>query len=82
MKKDIVIEISLIGLVTILAVLRKNCNLSDSAVNWTMNNSEDFETIVKQELNMSDTDLLRLLTLCKKWEDGNNLDIFGFRLGE
>ena len=71
---------SLIGLVTILAVLRKNCNLSENAVVWTMNNSEDFETIVKQELDMSDTDLLRLLTLCKKWEDGNDLEIFSFEL--
>jgi hypothetical protein len=73
-------NISLIGLVTMLAVLRKNCNLSENAVNDVMKNNSSFETIVKQELNMSDMDLFRLLILCEKWEDGNNLDIFGFRL--
>jgi hypothetical protein len=26
--------------------------------------------------------LFRLFILCEKWQDGNNLDIFGFRLGE
>jgi hypothetical protein len=75
-------NISLIGLVTMLAVLRKNCNLSENAVNDVMKNNSSFETIVKQELNMSDMDLFKLLILCEKWEDGKNLDIFGFRLGE
>ena len=73
-------EISLIGLVTMLTVLKKNCNLSDSAVNRIMNDNSSFESIVKHELNMSDMDLFRLFLLCEKWEDGNNLDIFGFRL--
>jgi hypothetical protein len=75
-------NISLIGLVTMLAVLRKNCNLSSNSVNEIMSNNSLFESVVKQELNMSDMDLFRLLILCEKWEDGNNLDIFGFRLGE
>jgi hypothetical protein len=75
-------NISLIGLVTMLAVLRKNCNLSSDAVNKIMSNNSLFESVVKQELNMSDMDLFRLFILCEKWEDGNNLDIFGFRLGE
>jgi hypothetical protein len=75
-------NISLIGLVTVLAVLKKNCNLSSNAVNEIMVDNSSFETIVKRELNMSDMDLFRLLILCEKWEDGNNLDIFGFRLGE
>lgn len=75
-------NISLIGLVTMLAVLSKNCNLSDSAINKVMSNNSLFESVVKQELNMSDMDLFRLFILCEKWEDGNNLDIFGFRLGE
>ena len=75
-------NISLIGLVTMLAVLKKNCNLSSDAVNKIMSNNSSFESVVKQELNMSDMDLFRLLILCEKWEDGNNLDIFGFRLGE
>ena len=78
MKKDV----SLIGLVTMLAVLTKNCNLSSDAVNKIMSNNSSFESVVKQELNMSDMDLFRLFILCEKWEDGNNLDIFGFRLGE
>jgi len=78
MKKDV----SLIGLVTMLAVLRKNCNLSSDAVNKIMSNNSLFESVVKHELNMSDMDLFRLFILCEKWEDGNNLDIFGFRLGE
>ena len=78
MKKDV----SLIGLVTMLAVLTKNCKLSSDAVNKIMSNNSLFESVVKQELNMSDMDLFRLLILCEKWEDGNNLDIFGFRLGE
>ena len=75
-------KFSLIGLVTMLAVLRKNCKLSDNAVNRIMNDNSSFESIVKRELNMSDMDLFRLLVLCEKWEDGNNLDIFNFRLGE
>jgi hypothetical protein len=74
-------NISLIGLVTVLAVLKKNCNLSEGAINSVMSGA-NFELVVKQELNMSDMDLFRLLILCEKWEDGNNLDIFGFRLGE
>jgi hypothetical protein len=56
--------------------------LSSNAVNEIMVDNSSFETIVKRELNMSDMDLFRLLILCEKWEDGDNLDIFGFRLGE
>ncbi len=75
-------KFSLIGLVTMLAVLRKNCNLSSNAVNEIMVDNSSFETIVKRELNMSDMDLFRLLILCEQWEDGTNLAIFGFRLSE
>jgi hypothetical protein len=78
MKKDV----SLIGLVTMLAVLTKNCKLSSDAVNKIMSNNSLFESVVKQELNVSDMDLFRLFILCEKWQDGNNLDIFNFRLGE
>jgi hypothetical protein len=75
-------KFSLIGLFTMLLVLKKNCKLSDNAVDLIMSNNSLFESVVKQELNMSDMDLFRLLILCEKWEDGDNLDIFGFRLGE
>jgi len=75
-------KFSLLGLFTMLLVLKKNCNLSDIAIDEITVNNNSFESIVKQELNMSDMDLFRLLILCEKWEDGNNLDIFNFRLGE
>ena len=75
-------EISLIGLVTMLAVLKKNCKLSDSAVSKVMSNNSLFESVVKQELNVSDMDLFRLFILCEQWQDGTNLEIFNFRLGE
>ena len=76
MKKDI----SLIGLVTMLAVLKKNCKLSDNAVNRIMSNNRLFESVVKQELNMSNMDLFRLLILCEKWEKDSSLEVFNFRL--
>lgn len=75
-------NISLIGLVTMLAVLKKNCNLSDNAVNEIMVNNSSFETIVKHELNMSDMDLFRLFILCEKWQKDSSLEVFSFRLGE
>ena len=72
---------SMIGLVTMLAVLKKNCNLSEGAINSVMSGA-NFELVVKQELNISSTDMFRLLVLCEQWEDGTNLEIFGFRLSE
>jgi hypothetical protein len=71
----------MIGLVTMLAVLKKNCNLSDTAINSVMSGA-NFELVVKQELNITDSDMFRLLVLCEQWEDGTNLEIFGFRLSE
>ena len=76
MKKDI----SLIGLVTGLAVLRKNCNLSDDAVIRIMANNSSFETIVKHELNMSDADYIKLVSLINSWQDNSSLEIFSFVL--
>ena len=73
-------NISLIGLVTMLAVLKKNCNLSDNAVNEIMVNNSSFETIVKHELNMSDMDLFRLFILCEKWQKDSSLEVFSFRI--
>ena len=73
-------EISLIGLVTMLAVLKKNCKLSDNAVDRIMSNNRLFESVVKQELNMSNMDLFRLLILCEKWEKDSSLEVFNFRL--
>ena len=78
MKKDV----SLIGLLTMLLVLTKNCKLSSDAADKVMSNNSLFESVVKQELNMSDMDLFRLFILCEKWQDGSNLEIFNFRLGE
>jgi hypothetical protein len=72
---------SMIGLVTMLAVLKKNCNLSECAINSVMSGA-NFELVVKQELNITDSDMFRLLVLCEQWEDGTNLEIFGFRLSE
>ena len=76
MKKDV----SLIGLLTMLLVLTKNCKLSSDAADKVMSNNSLFESVVKQELNMSDMDLFRLFILCEKWQDGSNLEIFNFRL--
>ena len=76
MKKDV----SLIGLLTMLLVLTKNCKLSSDAADKVMSNNSLFESVVKQELNMSDMDLFRLFILCEQWQDGSNLDIFNFRL--
>ena len=76
MKKDV----SLIGLLTMLLVLTKNCKLSSDAADKVMSNNSLFESVVKQELNMSDMDLFRLLVLCEQWQDGTNLEIFNFRL--
>ena len=74
-------EISLIGLVTMLAVLKKNCKLSDNAVDRIMSNNSLFESVVKQELNMSDMDLFKLFILCEKWQKDSSLEVFSFRLG-
>ena len=72
--------ISLIGLVTGLAVLRKNCKLSDDAVNRIIANNSSFETIVKQELKMSDADFIKLVGLINEWQDNSSLEIFSFVL--
>jgi|APGre2960657373_1045057.scaffolds.fasta_scaffold597700_2 hypothetical protein len=73
-------NISLIGLVTGLAVLKKNCNLSDNAVNEIMVHNSSFETIVKHETNMSDMDYIKLVGLINDWQDNSSLEVFGFRL--
>ena len=73
-------EISLIGLVTGLAVLTKNCKLSSNAVNEIMVHNSSFETIVKHELNMSDADYVKLVGLINDWQDNSSLEIFSFVL--
>lgn len=73
-------NISLIGLVTGLAVLTKNCKLSKNAVNEIMVNNSSFETIVKHELNMSDADYIKLVSLINNWQDNSSLEVFDFGL--
>lgn len=75
-------NISLISLITMLTVLNKNCKLSNSAVGRIMSDNSLFESVVKQELKMSDMDLFRLFILCEQWQDGTNVEIFNFRLSK
>ena len=73
-------EISLIGLVTGLAVLHKNCKLSSDAVNKVMEKHSSFESVVKQELNMSDADYIKLASLIYSWQHEGSIEVFSFVL--
>ena len=71
-------SVSLIGLVTMLAVLRKNCNLSDSAINKVMGDNSLFKSVVQEELNLSEESFSALVSLITAWETSGSLEIFGF----
>ena len=71
-------SVSLIGLVTMLAVLKKNCNLSDSAINKVMGDNSLFKSVVQEELNLSERAFGALVSLITDWETSGSLEIFSF----
>jgi hypothetical protein len=71
-------SVSLIGLVTMLAVLKKNCNLSDSAINKVIGDNNLFKSVVQEELNLSEEGFGTLVSLITAWETSGSLDVFSF----
>lgn len=72
--------LSLLQLITVLRVLKKNCGLSDEYVNHIMDKPEELWYVCNSDLGFDKRKFMALMKLADLWQSESNLDLFSFGL--